>query len=85
MPVQLSRACRLCLQWKSEILNHHRQPSSALNWGNCSPPAWRSNHWELAKVHNALSNYDIFISQISPATCPKRERFSDPCSFLVAS
>uniref|UniRef100_A0A3Q2XCN1 Uncharacterized protein n=1 Tax=Hippocampus comes TaxID=109280 RepID=A0A3Q2XCN1_HIPCM len=49
--IKLSRACGLCLQWKSEILNHHRQPGSTLNWDNCSPPAWRTNHWELAKAY----------------------------------
>ncbi|XP_037131734.1 uncharacterized protein CXorf38-like [Syngnathus acus] len=49
--IKLSRACSPCLQWRSEILNHHRQPNSNLNWDNCIPSAWRTRHWELAKAY----------------------------------
>ncbi|XP_068427529.1 uncharacterized protein CXorf38 homolog isoform X2 [Clinocottus analis] len=47
---QLSSACRACAQWQAVILRHRRQPEATLNWDNCSPPNWRTDHWELAKV-----------------------------------
>ncbi|XP_054624607.1 uncharacterized protein CXorf38-like [Dunckerocampus dactyliophorus] len=49
--IELSRACRLCLEWKSEILKHHVQRDPTLNWGNCTPSSWRTDHWELAKAY----------------------------------
>nr|XP_061795076.1 uncharacterized protein CXorf38 homolog [Nerophis lumbriciformis] len=49
--IKHSRACNWCLHWKSVILSHHRQPNSMLNWENCTPAAWRTNHWELAKAY----------------------------------
>ncbi|CAG5897095.1 unnamed protein product [Menidia menidia] len=47
----LSAACRGCSAWQKEILKHHRQPDNTINWANCSPPLWRSDHWELAKAY----------------------------------
>ncbi|XP_061747242.1 uncharacterized protein CXorf38 homolog [Nerophis ophidion] len=49
--VQFSKACRPCLEWKSEILKNHRQRDPKLKWGNCNPPAWRTDYWELAKAY----------------------------------
>lgn len=48
--VQLSSACRPCSEWQKVILMHHRNPDGSINWANCSPPLWRTDHWELAKV-----------------------------------
>ncbi|XP_044225198.1 uncharacterized protein CXorf38 homolog isoform X2 [Thunnus albacares] len=47
---KLSRVCRACSLWQTVILSHHRQPDATVNWDNCSPPSWRTDHWELAKV-----------------------------------
>ncbi|XP_067331290.1 uncharacterized protein CXorf38 isoform X2 [Channa argus] len=47
---KLSSTCRLCTEWQKVILRHHRQPDATVNWDNCSPPSWRTDHWELAKV-----------------------------------
>ncbi|KAF6718386.1 uncharacterized protein FQA47_019359 [Oryzias melastigma] len=30
---------------------HHRNPDGSINWANCSPPLWRTDHWELAKAY----------------------------------
>ncbi|XP_061926765.1 uncharacterized protein CXorf38 homolog [Entelurus aequoreus] len=49
--VQSSKACQPCLEWKSEILNNHRQRDPKLKWGNCNPSAWRTDYWELAKAY----------------------------------
>ncbi|XP_029380943.1 uncharacterized protein CXorf38 homolog [Echeneis naucrates] len=48
---QLSGVCRVCAQWQKVILRHHRQPDVTVNWGNCFPPTWRTDHWELAKAY----------------------------------
>ncbi|TNM98036.1 hypothetical protein fugu_014282, partial [Takifugu bimaculatus] len=40
-----------CEEWKKTILRHHRQKNVTLNWGNCSPPQWRTAYWELAKAY----------------------------------
>ncbi|KAM7401182.1 hypothetical protein PAMA_005394 [Pampus argenteus] len=48
---QLSQVCGVCSLWKRVILSHHRQPDATVNWDNCSPPSWRSDHWELAKAY----------------------------------
>ncbi|XP_026168408.1 uncharacterized protein CXorf38 homolog [Mastacembelus armatus] len=48
---KLSSACRVCRLWQTVILAHHRQPSATVNWDNCSPPAWRTDHWEVAKAY----------------------------------
>ncbi|XP_056913124.1 uncharacterized protein CXorf38 homolog isoform X2 [Takifugu flavidus] len=46
----LCSPCWTCEEWKKTILRHHRQKNVTLNWGNCSPPQWRTAYWELAKV-----------------------------------
>ncbi|XP_037642651.1 uncharacterized protein LOC119498157 [Sebastes umbrosus] len=48
---KLSSACRLCSEWQTVILKHHRQPDVTVNWDNCFPPNWRTDHWELAKAY----------------------------------
>ncbi|XP_070701773.1 uncharacterized protein CXorf38-like [Pempheris klunzingeri] len=46
-----SSACRVCSEWQAAILRHHRQPGATVNWDNCSPPHWRTDHWEVAKAY----------------------------------
>ncbi|XP_031162676.1 uncharacterized protein CXorf38 [Sander lucioperca] len=48
---KLSSACRVCSEWQTVILRHHRQPDATVNWDNCFPPNWRTDHWELAKAY----------------------------------
>ncbi|MGH0171117.1 UNVERIFIED_CONTAM: hypothetical protein FKN15_075468 [Acipenser sinensis] len=43
-------ACSLCEEWKKEVLKHHTNRGGVINWGNCKPWLWPSQHWELAKV-----------------------------------
>ncbi|CAJ1071636.1 LOW QUALITY PROTEIN: uncharacterized protein CXorf38 homolog [Xyrichtys novacula] len=43
--------CRTCSVWQTEILRHHRQRDPTVNWDNCFPPHWRTDHWELAKAY----------------------------------
>uniref|UniRef100_A0A3Q3WWR2 Uncharacterized protein n=1 Tax=Mola mola TaxID=94237 RepID=A0A3Q3WWR2_MOLML len=46
------KPCCSCSEWQKVILRHHRQPGAVtVNWGNCSPPNWRTDHWELAKAY----------------------------------
>uniref|UniRef100_A0AAV2JRA2 DZIP3-like HEPN domain-containing protein n=1 Tax=Knipowitschia caucasica TaxID=637954 RepID=A0AAV2JRA2_KNICA len=47
---KLLGACRCCLEWQRTIQDHHRQPQHTVNWDNCSPVSWRTNHWEVAKA-----------------------------------
>uniref|UniRef100_A0A674MUZ4 Uncharacterized protein n=1 Tax=Takifugu rubripes TaxID=31033 RepID=A0A674MUZ4_TAKRU len=47
----LCSPCWTCEEWKKTILRHHRQKNVTLNWGNCSPPQWRTAYWELAKAY----------------------------------
>ncbi|XP_040911309.1 uncharacterized protein CXorf38 homolog [Toxotes jaculatrix] len=48
---KLSSVCRLCSEWQKTILRHHRQPDATVNWDNCYPPSWRTDHWEVAKAY----------------------------------
>ncbi|XP_044074965.1 uncharacterized protein CXorf38 homolog [Siniperca chuatsi] len=48
---KLSSPCKVCSEWQTVILRHHRQPDATLNWDNCFPPYWRTDHWELAKAY----------------------------------
>ncbi|XP_055359772.1 uncharacterized protein CXorf38-like isoform X2 [Betta splendens] len=48
---KLLSPCRGCTEWQTVILKHHRQPDATVNWDNCSPPSWRTDHWELAKAY----------------------------------
>ncbi|CAK6952082.1 uncharacterized protein CXorf38 homolog [Scomber scombrus] len=47
---KLSQVCRACSVWQNVILRHHRQPDCTVNWDNCFPPSWRTDHWEVAKA-----------------------------------
>ncbi|XP_053186386.1 uncharacterized protein CXorf38 homolog [Scomber japonicus] len=47
---KLSKVCSACSTWQKMILRHHRQPDGTVNWDNCFPPAWRTDHWEVAKA-----------------------------------
>ncbi|KAF7223003.1 uncharacterized protein CXorf38 isoform X2 [Nothobranchius furzeri] len=47
---KLSSPCGVCSEWQKVILRHHRQPGATINWANCFPPHWRTDHWEVAKV-----------------------------------
>ncbi|XP_043556780.1 uncharacterized protein CXorf38-like isoform X3 [Chiloscyllium plagiosum] len=44
-------ACPLCEVWKREILKHHTIQNNVIYWGNCSPPLWPKQAWEVAKVY----------------------------------
>ncbi|XP_042354175.1 uncharacterized protein CXorf38-like isoform X2 [Plectropomus leopardus] len=48
---KLSSSCRVCSEWQTVILRHHRNPDATVNWDNCVPPNWRTDHWELAKAY----------------------------------
>ncbi|XP_060900089.1 uncharacterized protein CXorf38 homolog [Labrus mixtus] len=48
---KLSSVCRSCSEWQTEILKHHKQRDVTVNWDNCLPPHWRTDHWELAKAY----------------------------------
>ncbi|XP_073347335.1 uncharacterized protein CXorf38 homolog [Pagrus major] len=48
---KLSHPCRTCSEWQAVILRHHNQPNVTVYWDNCSPPKWRTDHWELAKAY----------------------------------
>lgn len=47
---QLYSVCVVCAEWRTVILRHHTNPRGMVNWGNCRPPLWYQDHWELAKV-----------------------------------
>ncbi|KAM6920046.1 uncharacterized protein CXorf38 homolog isoform 3-T3 [Lycodopsis pacificus] len=47
---QLSSACRPCAEWQTVILRHRRGADATVNWDNCFPPSWRTDHWEVAKA-----------------------------------
>ncbi|XP_043928259.1 uncharacterized protein CXorf38-like isoform X4 [Protopterus annectens] len=42
--------CSVCREWRNEILSHHTNRNGEINWGNCRPWLWSSEHWEVAKV-----------------------------------
>ncbi|XP_041847764.1 uncharacterized protein CXorf38-like [Melanotaenia boesemani] len=43
--------CRVCSEWQKVIRVNHRQPDATINWANCFPPHWATDHWELAKAY----------------------------------
>lgn len=47
---KFSGACRFCSEWQRAIQLHQRIPQNTINWDNCSPASWRTNHWEVAKA-----------------------------------
>ncbi|XP_027011767.1 uncharacterized protein CXorf38 homolog isoform X2 [Tachysurus fulvidraco] len=48
---QFESACHICTEWRMEILKHHTKPHCTINWGNCRPWLWPTQHWELAKAY----------------------------------
>ncbi|XP_024246933.1 uncharacterized protein CXorf38 homolog isoform X2 [Oncorhynchus tshawytscha] len=48
---QLYSVCVVCTEWRNVILRHHTNPRGMVNWGNCRPPLWNQDHWELAKAY----------------------------------
>ncbi|KAK6485483.1 hypothetical protein HHUSO_G11278 [Huso huso] len=56
---QLQSACSLCEEWKKEILKHHTNRGGVINWGNCKPWLWPSQHWELAKAYMPRGQADV--------------------------
>ncbi|KAJ8253041.1 hypothetical protein GJAV_G00208480 [Gymnothorax javanicus] len=48
---ELYHLCELCEEWRAEILRHHTSKTAVVNWGNCKPFLWSSDHWELAKAY----------------------------------
>ncbi|KAM9428077.1 uncharacterized protein CXorf38 homolog [Salvelinus alpinus] len=48
---QLYSVCVVCTEWRTVILRHHTNPRGMVNWGNCRPPLWNQDHWELAKAY----------------------------------
>ncbi|XP_029580966.1 uncharacterized protein CXorf38 homolog isoform X1 [Salmo trutta] len=48
---QLYSLCVVCTEWRTVILRHHTNPRGMVNWGNCRPPLWYQDHWELAKAY----------------------------------
>ncbi|XP_077414491.1 uncharacterized protein CXorf38 homolog [Vanacampus margaritifer] len=84
--IKLSRACAPCLQWKSEILNHHRQPDSILNWDNCIPSAWRTKHWELAKAYMPRGQTRVNAAhQCDPSALLNLINYCDRFAFVHSS
>lgn len=60
----LPAPCRTCHEWQTVILTHHRQGSSAIvNWGNCYPPRWRSDFWEVAKAYMPRGQTDVRVAR----------------------
>uniref|UniRef100_A0A7N6B4V2 DZIP3-like HEPN domain-containing protein n=1 Tax=Anabas testudineus TaxID=64144 RepID=A0A7N6B4V2_ANATE len=52
----VSSLCKDCTEWTTAILEHHKLSEGNtrhvnLNWDNCVPPSWRTDHWELAKAY----------------------------------
>lgn len=56
---KLSSACSTCLEWKEVILKHHRHPHVIVNWDNCYPTNWRTDHWELAKAYMPRGQWKV--------------------------
>ncbi|KAJ8350405.1 hypothetical protein SKAU_G00255350 [Synaphobranchus kaupii] len=51
LSLKLYHLCQLCEEWKAEILRHHTNRTGVVNWGNCKPCLWPSEHWEIAKAY----------------------------------
>ncbi|XP_036160330.1 uncharacterized protein CXorf38 homolog isoform X2 [Myotis myotis] len=47
---QFQPQCRVCAEWKREILKHHTNRNGDVHWGNCRPGRWPADAWEVAKV-----------------------------------
>ncbi|XP_049603088.1 uncharacterized protein CXorf38 homolog [Syngnathus scovelli] len=75
--IKRSRACGPCLDWRSEILKHHRRPDSILNWDNCIPSVWRTCHWELAKAYMPRGQRCVNAHQCDPSALLNLINFCD--------
>ncbi|XP_043928260.1 uncharacterized protein CXorf38-like isoform X5 [Protopterus annectens] len=51
--------CSVCREWRNEILSHHTNRNGEINWGNCRPWLWSSEHWEVAKAYMPRGSADI--------------------------
>ncbi|XP_075394733.1 uncharacterized protein CXorf38 homolog [Tenrec ecaudatus] len=47
---QFQPQCRVCAEWKREILSHHTNRNGDVHWGNCQPGRWPVDPWEVAKA-----------------------------------
>nr|XP_005995314.1 PREDICTED: uncharacterized protein CXorf38 homolog [Latimeria chalumnae] len=60
-----SNTCHVCEGWKSEILMHHTHRNNIINWGNCRPWLWPTQHWEVAKAYMPRGQTD----KLGPDDC----------------
>ncbi|KAF5901393.1 uncharacterized protein DAT39_008886, partial [Clarias magur] len=80
---QFDYACPLCNEWRREILRHHTKPGGVINWGNCRPSLWPTEHWELAKafMQRGLANLSR-ADQCDAAALLNLLNFCDHFSFI---
>ncbi|KAM9454850.1 uncharacterized protein CXorf38 homolog isoform 1-T1 [Clarias gariepinus] len=80
---QFEYACPLCNEWRREILRHHTKPGGVINWGNCRPCLWPTEHWELAKAYmpRGLANLSR-ADQCDAAALLNLLNFCDHFSFI---
>ncbi|KAK3510835.1 hypothetical protein QTP70_022776 [Hemibagrus guttatus] len=80
---QFESACPLCNEWKMEILRHHTKPYCIVNWGNCRPWLWPTEHWELAKAFMPRGLADLSrADQCDAAALLNLLHFCDHFSFI---
>ncbi|KAB5523381.1 hypothetical protein PHYPO_G00151900 [Pangasianodon hypophthalmus] len=80
---QFESACPVCNEWKREILRHHTKPSGVINWGNCRPWLWPTEHWELAKAFMPRGLSDLSkADQCDAAALLNLFHFCDHFSFI---
>ncbi|XP_028837626.1 uncharacterized protein CXorf38-like [Denticeps clupeoides] len=83
---QLRSACRVCSKWMQEILKHHTSPAAVVNWGNCRPWLWPSEHWEVAKAFMPRGQTDVTrAEQCDAAALLNLLHFCDHFSFIDQS
>ncbi|XP_036397266.1 uncharacterized protein CXorf38-like [Megalops cyprinoides] len=79
----LHSLCWLCEEWKREILRHHTNRTGVVNWGNCKPWLWPSQHWELAKAYMPRGQSNITgADQCDAAALLNLISFCDHFSFI---
>ncbi|KAG9349590.1 hypothetical protein JZ751_028038 [Albula glossodonta] len=70
-------------EWKVEILRHHTNKASVVNWGNCKPWLWPSQHWELAKAYMPRGQTNVAgADQCDAAALLNLINFCDYFSFI---
>ncbi|KAK2817930.1 hypothetical protein Q7C36_021863 [Tachysurus vachellii] len=80
---QFESACPLCTEWRMEILKHHTKPFAIINWGNCRPWLWPTQHWELAKAFMPRGLADLSrADQCDAAALLNLLHFCDHFSFI---